>query len=135
MTKRDRLPLGPRGHHIANLHLTIIDNDSINKQFHQLATLGESQVVQRWPEAVAEGVDAMRQGQDIDLLAPQALLLHGGGKGQSDIILQPQLRHQGHVAFDRQNNRPLSNLFVRMIQQMGIEARSFGTSTGVVSEV
>src|SRR5260370_41732077 len=68
MTQRDRLPFGPRGHHIANLHLTIIDNDSINKQCHQLATLGERQVVQRWPEAVAEGVDAMRQGQDIDLL-------------------------------------------------------------------
>ncbi len=68
MTKRDRLPLGPRGHHIANLHLAIIDNHPINKQFHQLATLGEGQVVERRPEAVAEGVDAMRQGQDIDLL-------------------------------------------------------------------
>ena len=68
MTKRDRLPLGPRGHHIAHLHLTIIDNHPINKQFHQLATLGEGQVVERRPEAVAEGVDAMRQGQDIDLL-------------------------------------------------------------------
>jgi len=68
MTKRDRLPLGPRGHHIANLHLTIIDNHSVNKQCHQLATLGEGQVVERRPEAVAEGVDAMRQGQDIDLL-------------------------------------------------------------------
>ena len=68
MTKRDCFPLGSRGHHIANLHLTIIDNHPINKPFHQLATLGEGQVVERWPEAVAEGVDAMRQGQDIDLL-------------------------------------------------------------------
>ena len=68
MTKRDRLPLGPRGHHIANLHLTIIDNHPVNKQFHQLATLGEGQMIERRPEAVAEGVDAMRQGQDIDLL-------------------------------------------------------------------
>src|SRR2546430_3602755 len=68
MTKRDRRPLGPRGHHRANLHLTIIDNHPINKQFHQLATLGEGQVVERWPEAAAEGVDAVRQGQDIDLL-------------------------------------------------------------------
>jgi hypothetical protein len=68
MTKRDRLPLGPRGHHRANLYLTIIDDDPINKQFHQLATLGEGQMIQRWPQAVAEGVDAMRQGQDIDLL-------------------------------------------------------------------
>jgi len=52
----------------SNLYLTIIDNHPINKQFHQLATLGEGQVVERRPEAVAEGVDAMRQGQDIDLL-------------------------------------------------------------------
>ena len=42
---------------------------------------------------------------------------------------------QGHVAFDRKNNTLLSNLFVRMLHQMGIEAKSFGASTGVVSEV
>lgn len=52
------------------------------------------------------------------------VLLAGGG-----------LRHQGHVAFDRQNNQPLSNLFVRMLHQMGIEASSFGSSTGIVGEV
>jgi hypothetical protein len=52
------------------------------------------------------------------------ILLAGGG-----------FRHQGHVAFDRTNNRPLSNLFVRMMHQMGIEARSFGSSTGVIGDV
>jgi Protein of unknown function (DUF1552) len=52
------------------------------------------------------------------------IVLAGGG-----------LRHQGHLAFDRRNNRPFSNLFVRMMQQMGIEANAFGSSTGVVSEV
>ena len=36
------------------------------------------------------------------------ILLAGGG-----------FRHQGHVAFDRVNNRPLSNLFVRMMQPNG----------------
>jgi hypothetical protein len=39
------------------------------------------------------------------------------------------------VAFDRTNNMLLSNLFVRMLHQMEIEAESFGASTGVVSEV
>ncbi len=52
------------------------------------------------------------------------ILLAGGG-----------FRHQGHVAYDRKNNTLLSNLFVRMMQQMGIEANSFGASTGVISEV
>jgi hypothetical protein len=29
----------------------------------------------------------------------------------------------------------LSNLFVRMLHQMGVEAKSFGASTGAVGEV
>jgi hypothetical protein len=52
------------------------------------------------------------------------ILLAGGG-----------FKHKGHVAFDRKNNTLLSNLFVRMLHQMGIEAKSFGASTGVISEV
>ncbi len=52
------------------------------------------------------------------------ILLAGGG-----------FQHAGHVAFDRKNNKPLSNLFVRMLQQMGIEVDRFGTSTGTLSEV
>ena len=52
------------------------------------------------------------------------ILLAGGG-----------FKHQGHVAFDRQNNTLLSNLFVRMMHHMGIEAKSFGASTGIISEV
>jgi hypothetical protein len=39
------------------------------------------------------------------------------------------------VAFDRKNNKPLSNLFVRMLQQVGIEADRFGSSTGTLGEV
>jgi hypothetical protein len=52
------------------------------------------------------------------------ILLAGGG-----------FRHAGHVAFDRNDNKPLSNLFVRMLQQMGIALVRFGSSTGVLSEV
>ena len=52
------------------------------------------------------------------------VLLAGGG-----------FRHQGHLAFDRQNNMLLANLFVRMMHHMGIEAKSFGASTGIISEV
>ena len=44
-------------------------------------------------------------------------------------------KHRGHIAFDRQNNTLLSNLFVRMIHHMGIEAKSFGASSGVIGEV
>lgn len=46
------------------------------------------------------------------------IILAGGG-----------FRHGRYVAFDSKNNRPLCNLFVQMIQSMGIEASSFGSST------
>lgn len=44
-------------------------------------------------------------------------------------------KHKGHVGFDRKNNTLLSNLYVRMMHHMGIEAKSFGASTGVISEI
>ena len=49
------------------------------------------------------------------------ILLAGGG-----------FRHAGHVAFDRKDNKPLSNLFVRILHQMDIEADRFGSSTGTL---
>jgi hypothetical protein len=43
-------------------------------------------------------------------------------------------RHGQHLAFDRQNNTPLCNLFVSLAQWMGVETDRFGSSTaaGVV---
>ncbi len=52
------------------------------------------------------------------------ILLAGGG-----------FKHQGHVAYDRKNNTLLSNLYLRMLHQMGIEAKSFGASTGAIDDV
>jgi hypothetical protein len=44
-------------------------------------------------------------------------------------------KHQGHVLFDRANNTPLSNLYVRIMQQLGIEEERFGCSSGVLHDV
>jgi len=50
------------------------------------------------------------------------ILLAGGG-----------FKHGQHVAFNRENNTPLSNLFVTMLQKMDIEADQFGSSTSTVT--
>ena len=49
------------------------------------------------------------------------ILLAGGG-----------LRHGGYHAYDADDNTPLSNLFVPMLQEIGIETDSFATSTGIL---
>jgi hypothetical protein len=43
--------------------------------------------------------------------------------------------HKGHVLLDRKDNTPLSNLYVRMLHQIGVECPSFGASTGVLSDI
>jgi hypothetical protein len=74
----------------------------------------------------------------------QTVLFYGSNMGNGSahtcdnlpiILAGGGFKHAGHVAFDRGNNYPLSNLFVRMLQQMGIELDRFGSSTGVLSEV
>jgi hypothetical protein len=50
------------------------------------------------------------------------IILAGGG-----------FRHGQHLAFDRQNNLPLCNLFVTMLQRIGMETDRFASSTGTVS--
>lgn len=49
------------------------------------------------------------------------IVLAGGG-----------FRHGQHLAFDRKQNYPLPNLFVSMLQRLGIETDSFVTSTGTM---
>ena len=49
------------------------------------------------------------------------VLLAGGG-----------FRHGRHLAFDGVRNKPLCNLFVTMLQRLGVESDSFGSSTGTL---
>lgn len=49
------------------------------------------------------------------------VLLAGGG-----------FKHGQHLAFDPKNNPPLCNLFVSMLQRLGLEVDKFGSSTGTL---
>ena len=42
-------------------------------------------------------------------------------------------KHGQHLAFDKQANAPLPNLFVSILQRLGIEADRFATSTGTLT--
>jgi hypothetical protein len=49
------------------------------------------------------------------------LILAGGG-----------FKHGKHLAFDESNNTPLANLFVSLLQRLGIETDRFASSTGTI---
>jgi hypothetical protein len=49
------------------------------------------------------------------------IILAGGG-----------YRHPGHLAFDERRNEPLANLYITMLQRLGLEVDSFASSTGTL---
>ena len=48
------------------------------------------------------------------------------------LVTGGRLKHGQHLAFDRNNNYPLPNLFVSMMQSMGLHTEKFATSTGLM---
>lgn len=42
-------------------------------------------------------------------------------------------KHGQHLAFDKQNNYPLSNLYLSMLHRLGIDAKSFASSKGTMT--
>jgi len=74
-------------------------------------------------------------------LLDRTMILYGSNLGDANshsTINLPILfagggfRHGQHLAYDAQQNYPLPNLFVSMLQRMGIEAIKFASSTGTM---
>lgn len=85
------------------------------------------------------GLDAIREGGEP--LLDRTMVLYGTPMGNANSHANTNLpilfagggfRHAGHLAFDRQRNHPLPNLFVSMLQRLGIEADRFASSTGTM---
>lgn len=76
-----------------------------------------------------------------DLLLNRTMVLYGSNLGNANTHVTTNLpvllagggfRHGQHLSFDRERNYPLPNLFVSMLQRLGIEIDQFATSTGTM---
>lgn len=75
-------------------------------------------------------------------LLDQTMVLYGSSMGDANIHDNTNLpiilagggfKHGQHIAFKRDNNAPLSNLYLSMLHQLGIKTNSFGTSTSTLT--
>jgi hypothetical protein len=82
---------------------------------------------------------AVREGGES--LFDRTMVLYGSNLGDANAHLcvnMPILlagggfKHGQHLAFDSERNYPLPNLFVSMLQRMGIEEDRFASSTGTM---
>lgn len=80
--------------------------------------------------------------EDGERLLDRTMVLFGSNMGDSNIHDNTNLpillagggfRHGQHLAFNPRNNAPLSNLFVSILQRLGVETDSFGSSTGALA--
>ena len=83
------------------------------------------------------GLAEKREGGER--LLDRTMVLYGSNLGDANIHDTTNLpvilagggfQHGQHLAFNRDNNTPLCNLFVSMLHRMGVEAEQFGSSTG-----
>jgi hypothetical protein len=79
--------------------------------------------------------------EDGDTLLDRSMILYGTNLGNAQTHVTTNLptifagggfKHGQHLAFDTYRNYPLPNLFVSMLQRMGIEVDKFSTATGTM---
>ena len=79
--------------------------------------------------------------EDNDTLLDRTMILYGTNLGNANTHVTTTLptlfagggfKHGQQLAFDRENNYPLPNLFVSMLQRMGFETDRFASSTGTM---
>jgi hypothetical protein len=82
---------------------------------------------------------AVREGEET--LLDRTMVYFGSNMGDANkhvttnvpaILAGGGFRHGQHLAFDTERNYPLPNLFVSMLQRMGIEQDRFATATGTM---
>jgi len=127
-----------------------ITGATITDSYHNLShhgmaeeKLSQLRVIDEWHmrrlAGLLQSLKSVREGSAT--LLDRTMVLYGSNLGDANAHSTTNLptlfagggfRHGQHLAFDRTRNYPLPNLFVSMLQRMGIERDSFGPSTGTM---
>ena len=127
-----------------------IPNVTLTDSYHNLSHHGKSEskraqlmIIDQWHmkllSGLLAGLKSAREGEDT--LLDRTMVLYGSNFGDANahtcfnmptILAGGGFRHGQNLAFDRNNNYPLPNLFVSMLQRMGIESDRFASSTGTM---
>jgi hypothetical protein len=124
---------------------------TLNDGYHNLSHHGKSEdklsqlrLIDTWHMRLLADLFKGLQGvqEHGETLLDRSMVLYGSNLGDANAhstLNMPTLlagggfRHAGHLAFDRTRNYPLPNLFVSMLQRMGIETDRFASATGTMT--
>ena len=86
-----------------------------------------------------DGLQAAQEGGQT--LLDRTMVLYGSAMGDANTHSNQNLpvllagggfKHGQHLAFDTRNNTPLSNLYISMLQRLGLETDRFSSGTGTM---
>lgn len=127
-----------------------IQGETITDSYHNLSHHGKSadklaqlKVVDEWHMKLLAGLlgDLKSVRESDETLLDRTMILYGSNLGDANahsttnmptIFAGGGFRHGQHLEFDSKRNYPLPNLFVSVLQQMGIEEDRFASSTGTM---
>lgn len=127
-----------------------VEGVQITDGYHNLSHHGRSEAkisqlkaIDEWHmKLLAELFGGLKNVRDGDAtLLDRTMVLYGSNLGNANTHVTTNLptllagggfRHGQHLAFDTGRNYPLPNLFVSMLQRMGVETDRFASSTGTM---
>ena len=125
-----------------------VEGKTLSDGYHNLSHHGRSeakleqlQAIDQWHMKLLGELfhDLKSLEENGESLLDHSMILYGSNLGNAHAhttLNLPTLfagggfRHGQHLAFDTERNYPLPNLFVSMLQRMGIESDKFASSTG-----
>jgi hypothetical protein len=127
-----------------------IPGAEIRNDYHDLSHHGKSEAKRAQLKIIDEmhmklfsdllaGLKEVRE--DGETLLDRTMVMHGSNFGDANthvttnmpvLIAGGGFRHGQHLAFSKESNYPLPNLFVSMLQRMGIEEQKFASSSGTM---
>jgi hypothetical protein len=127
-----------------------IPGETLTDSYHNLSHHGKSESKKAQLRIIDElhmkllagliaNLKSVREGEDT--LLDRTMVLYGSNFGDANahictnmpmILAGGGFRHGQNLLFDKSNNYPLPNLYVSMLQRMGIESDRFASSTGTM---
>jgi hypothetical protein len=83
-------------------------------------------------EQAKEGNESLLDRTMVLYGAPMGNAASHDNKNLPILLVGGGFKHAGHLAFDAQRNYPLPNLYVSMLQKMGMPVEKFASSTGTM---
>ncbi len=127
-----------------------LDATTLKNGYHDLSHHGRSEdkraqltAIDQWHMKLLAGLiaDLKSVRETEDTLLDRTMVLYGSNFGDANahtcfnmptILAGGGFKHGAHHAFSTASNYPLPNLYVSMLQRMGIESDRFASSTGTM---